>query len=523
MTSLRTDSAADEPVGTSLQSAGAGSLQPVIRAEPERDRVCWLIAGAVFAAYLTISVTRYLRFDPSSYDLGIFTEYVRQYSRLNAPIVDARTPGLDLLGDHFHPIVALVAPFFRLFPTPVTLLVIQALLAAISVIPVARAARELVSVSAGRLIGAAYGLSWGLQGLVNNDFHEIAFAVPLLAFSLAALARSRVRAAALWALPLVFVKEDQGLTVIVIGLIIAFGYRDKARLIGLALAAWGLGWFLLSVIVIIPQLNPGHVYPYWPTGGHIGSAAPLWHQLVTGAQTKLTTLALILLPTVFLALGSPIAAVAVPSLALRFIAVTSSYWGTGWHYNATVMPIVFVAAIDAMRRIRARAAEQERPHAPRPLCLPAPTVRSADHGPPTALSAWLERHGPAMMLAICAALVFQFPLSDLWNPQTYEPGAHGAAARAAVALVPAGTTVQADISELAPLAAKDDAFWIGNSRIWSGSAGNPATRYVLFDDASGDMPPPPGSVLSYVEHLNGGVKYQMIYSSDGVSVFRRSS
>jgi hypothetical protein len=139
------------------------------------------------------------------------------------------------------------------------------------------------------------------------------------------------------------------------------------------------------------------------------------------------------------------------------------------------------------------------------------------------LSSWLERHGPAMMLAICAALVFQFPLSDLWNPQTYQPGAHGAAARAAVALIPPGTTVQVDIDELAPLAAKDDAFWIGNSPVWQGPAGNPATRYVIFDASSGDLSAPSGSVLSYVESLNRGVKYQMIFSMDGVSVFRRSS
>jgi uncharacterized membrane protein len=502
MTSLRTDSAADEPVGAPGQPADADSLPRFTR--PERDRVCWLIAGVVFALYLAIAVTRYLRFDPSSYDLGIFTEYVRQFSRLNAPIVDARTPGLDLLGDHFHPIVALIAPFFRLFPTPVTLLVVQAMLAAISVIPVAGAARELLGVSAGRLIGAAYGFSWGLQELVNNDFHEIAFAVPLLAFSLAALARGRVRAAVLWALPLVLVKEDQGLTVVVIGLIIALGYRDRPRLIGLALAAWGLGWFLLAVMVIIPHLNPANVYPYWPTGGHLGSVTMLWHQLAAGGQTKLTTLALIFLPTVFLALRSPIALVTVPSLALRAIAVNNSYWGTGWHYNATVMPIVFIAAIDALRRIKATTANSEQ------------TERAS-------LSAWLGRHGPAMMLATCVTLVFQFPLSDLWNPQTYQPGAHGTAAREAVALVPAGTTVQSDIDELAPLAAKDDAFWIGNSTIWDGPAGNPATQYVIFDESSGDMPAPPGSVLSYVEHLNGGVKYQMIFSMDGVSVFRRSS
>ena len=53
--------------------------------------------------------------------------------------------------------------------------------------------------------------------MVNFDFHEIAFAVPLLAFSLSALVRGRARATMWWALPLVLVKEDQGFTVAAIG------------------------------------------------------------------------------------------------------------------------------------------------------------------------------------------------------------------------------------------------------------------------------------------------------------------
>jgi uncharacterized membrane protein len=80
------------------------------------DRVPWLIALAVFAVYVPISVFRYLRFDPTSWDLGIFTEYVKQYASLHAPVVDIRGAGINLLGDHFHPIVALIAPFYRVFP-----------------------------------------------------------------------------------------------------------------------------------------------------------------------------------------------------------------------------------------------------------------------------------------------------------------------------------------------------------------------------------------------------------------------
>ncbi len=185
------------------------------------DPVAWVIALATFIAYDTISVFKYLRLDPGSWDLGIFTEYVRQLAHFHAPVVSIRGAGFNLLGDHFQPIVGLLAPFFRVFPTPQTLLVAQALLTAASVIPVCRAAQELLGTWASRGIGLAYGFSWGLQQMVNFDFHEIAFAVPLLAFSLSALVRRRPWPAVLWALPLVFVKEDQGFTVAAIGLVMA--------------------------------------------------------------------------------------------------------------------------------------------------------------------------------------------------------------------------------------------------------------------------------------------------------------
>jgi uncharacterized membrane protein len=460
------------------------------------DRVPWLIALAVFAVYVPISVFRYLRLDPTSWDLGIFTEYVKQYAHLHAPIVDIRGAGYNLLGDHFHPIVALIAPFFRLFPSPVTLLVAQALLAAVSVVPVSRAAADKLGTGAGRAIGAAYGFSWGLQQLVDYDFHEIAFAVPLLACSLSALIRGRTRAAVWWALPLVLVKEDQGFTLAAIGIIMAIVYKKRGA--GLFVAAWGLAWSFLAITVIIPHFSPTHQYLYWsdggavsPVGGHFSSSA-LISQLTAGSSTKLPTLALILLPTAFLALRSPLVLAALPSLLLRFVGTNSSYWGTAWHYNATVMPIVFIAAIDGIARIRAAGTGREPGRFARPL----------------------ERHGAAAMLAIAAALAFQFPLSYLWTPSTYTIDPHVAAARAAMARVPDGAMVATDLDLLAPLAARTDTFWLGNS-------GNPATKYVVFDTASTDWQPPPANVLGFVESLNHGVRYRQVYVNDGVYVFIR--
>jgi uncharacterized membrane protein len=554
------------------------------------DPVTWVIALATFIAYDTISVFKYLRLDPGSWDLGIFTEYIKQLAHLHAPVVPIRGAGFNLLGDHFQPIVGLLAPFFRVFPTPETLLVAQALFTAASVIPVCRAAQELLGIWASRGIGLAYGFSWGLQQMVNFDFHEIAFAVPLLAFSLSALVRRRPRPAILWALPLVFVKEDQGFTVAAIGLVMAgmglvmlarggdpsgprwlkasagpggrppgtprrllrhgalallargsdppgtprdadgawpasrqapsrvlprgsdLGHGEARAWIrgGVLLAAWGLAWSVLAIAVIIPHFNPMHHYPYWYDGGVVGGpgghpsvVSGLAHQVIQSGHEKLWTTFLILLPVAFLALRSPLALVALPSLALRFISTNSYFWGTSWHYDATVMPIVFLAAVDGMARFRAssqrRAGAARRRGATR---LPAPGEAVA-------------RYGAAVMVVIAGWLAFRFPLDTLWSSQTYDISLHVGAEDAAMARVPNGVTVEATLSALAPLAARDDTYWIGITP-------NPAPDYVVFDETNSGWSPPPGNVLTFIEQRHPGWAYLRIFADDGVDVFRRA-
>ena len=513
------------------------SRQSAAREPPGRDRslgtdqVAWLIALVTFLAYTVISVFRYLRLDPGSWDLGIFTEYVKQAAHLHAPAVAIRGTGFNLLGDHFQPIVALIAPFFRLFPTPVTLLLAQALLTAISVIPVCRAARELLGTWPSRGIGLAYGLSWGLQQMIDFDFHEIAFAVPLLAFSLSALVRRRLRPAVLWALPLVFVKEDQGFTIAAIGLLMAgmgLAQLRKMRngvgpgeslsrtlddpsawiLAGVFLAVWGLAWSALAIEVIIPHFNPTHHYPYWGNGGVIAPGGPMslgavGHQFAVAGTEKLWTVYLILLPVAFLALRSPVALIAVPSLALRFVSTNNYFWGDGWHYNATVMPIVFLAAIDGMARFR--AASERR-------ATVAGTGRRARRRLPAPGEA-VARYAAIVMVVIAGWTAFRFPLDGLWNSQTYAITPHVSAEDAAMAKVPDGVTVESTLTMLAPLAARDETYWIGTSP-------NPAPQYIVFDnDDSGWAPA--SNVLQFVEQRHTGYEYARIFLDNNVYVFRR--
>jgi uncharacterized membrane protein len=489
------------------------------------DPVTWATAVAAFGAYTVISLFRLMQLNPSSWDLGIYTEYIKQYADLSAPIVDIRAPGFNLLGDHFQPIVAVLAPFFRVFPSSATLVVGQALLAAASIFPVSQLAREKLGTGPGRAIAVAYGFSWGLQQLAQFDFHEIAFAVPLLAFSLSALARGHTKAAVGWALPLVFVKEDQGFTVAAIGIyLIVAGLRaqipdprdpadpdGRGRMkAGQFLLIWGFAWSFVAIGVIIPHFNPAHLYQYWSDGGVLApgghpSVFGVIRQLLHAWPDKLQTLVMLLLPTAFIALRSPLVLIAAPSLLLRFIATDSSFWGTYWHYNATVMPIIFVAAIDALARIDA-AMDAD-------AAARAGAWTSGRRGPWRAALAGARRYGAAMMVAIAVPLALQFPLNQLWNAQTYRISPHVAAADAAMAQVPDGASVLTTLDLLAPLGARADTYWIGNS-------GNPRTQYIVFDGLDSDYSPAIKNVPAFIASLYPPGTYTEIYSSGDVYVFR---
>jgi uncharacterized membrane protein len=411
------------------------------------------------------------------------------------------------------------------------LLVAQAALTAVSVLPVTWVAAEKLGRRSGLAIGTAYGLSWGLTQMIDFDFHEIAFALPLLAFSMSALIRGRYRSSVLWALPLVFVKEDQGFTVAALGvlMIVVSLWRDDPRksvrgaiLGGQFLVVWGIAWSVLAIVVIIPHFNPAHHYQYWNDGGTLSPGSSFGvgasaRQFFTAWPTKLQTTLLLLLPTAFIALWSPLALIALPSVVLRFLGTNSNFWGTLYHYNATAMVILFLAAVDAIARLRVTRGEdpfsedqKEGPGGGGRMALPGPLT-----GWRKAVTTTIERHGAVAMLAIAVALIFQFPLSTLWQPGTYRLGSHQSDMRAAAARVPSGATVITTLDLLAPLAARTDTFWIGN-------AGNPSTEYIVFDGTDSGYDPEPANIPAFVASQHRGVHYQVIFEAGDIWVFHRT-
>jgi len=313
-------------------------------------RTALIVAGIVLALaalYCTLSIQRHHQMLTTGYDLGIFEQEVRSYASGQWPTALLKGPNYSLLGDHFSPIVALIAPFYLLFPAAETLLVCQALLMALGVAPLTLWALRRFGWPTAAVTAGGYGLSLGLAQAVGFDFHEIAFAVPLLAFSLSALGQGRLRAAVIWAIPLIVVKEDLGLTLAMIGALAAW---RGARRWGAAAVAVGVIATAVEMLVIIPAFNPAGANSYT---GQVASSGILSDLLsILSPDTKIVTLVLLLAPTAFLALRSPLLLVAAPTLLWRFLSDNPFYWGTGFHYSAVLMPIVFAAFLEGLSRVR---------------------------------------------------------------------------------------------------------------------------------------------------------------------------
>ncbi|MFW0874091.1 DUF2079 domain-containing protein [Rhodococcoides corynebacterioides] len=339
--------------------AGAAARVRASRVGRSRfGRTEFLLPAAAFLLlaplYAALSVTGHYQGRTSGFDLGIFVQQISSYADGRAPTSDLLGTGWNTLGDHFSPITVLLAPFYAVAPAPETLLVAQAVLFAVGVVPLTRWAHRALGVVPAVVVAVGYGLSWGLQSALNFDFHEIAFAVPLLAFAMSALGQGRWRSAALWTLPLVWVKEDMGLTVVVIGALIAVWTTGRDRVIGVLTAAWGALWTVLAVAVIVPALSPDDAYGQGSKLPPLSEGiAETTHGLVSG-DPRAATILLLLAITGFAALRSPIVLVAVPTVAWRFLSDNTNFWKPIFHYNAVLMPILFAALIDALVRGRTR-------------------------------------------------------------------------------------------------------------------------------------------------------------------------
>lgn len=322
-----------------------------------------ILMAAAATLYINWSLRRFDQFLAGSYDLGIFDQIIRQYSLFKAPIVPIKGPDFNALGDHFHPLLVLIAPLYWIWPDPRMLGIAMALLIVASAPAIYLFARKRFSGLAALLATAAYLLWWPFQQLVIFDFHEVTLAIPLVAWLICCIDRGKT----VWMLVLsgllLLVREDMGLVIAVFGVILLIG---KRYLLGLGYLLGGAVMLWLATSVLIPAFSTQSGYGYWhyvTIGSSAGAAllfllgrpldalAEFWNSPV-----KQGLWAALLLPFGWFGLASKYVLLLLPLLAGRFFSDRAQTWGVVYHYSSILAPIVVLAVLDTARKVHDRFA-----------------------------------------------------------------------------------------------------------------------------------------------------------------------
>lgn len=330
-----------------------------------------LIWGALIFSGLTFLVSwwQWWTFQYGTFDLAFYVQSLWlalrgqwQVSLLNVP----------LMGNHAEPIVFLLTPLFAICPHPMLFVAVQTLAFATMPFTAYRIGRRLeLEPRAAQLMALATLLTPAAFSIGIYEFHPEALAAPLLLLLIEARQAERYGRYWLWFLAVLSVKENMApLLVMYCGVFAVLEWK-RGRFWQVAWnvlpALVAMAWLLIYGKLISPALNAGNV-DYLQLYGHLGtSPGDILRKFFTEPQralgsvwnalTKGNMVWALLLPMLCLPLFRPRwLLIAAPLLAQHLLSWRYTEWSLGAHYPAPFIPLFWIAAAEALRRLHAQTA-----------------------------------------------------------------------------------------------------------------------------------------------------------------------
>lgn len=324
------------------------------------------LMAAFVAAYGWLSITRHQRFNSTGYDLAINEQIV--WNTLHGRFFASSIEVDNSFADHFRPFLAVALPFYALFPSPVTLLVLQTVGLSAAAVPLYCLAKHKLSSPAIALgVAAAYLASPSVGFVARFDFHVEALSIPAFIAAFYALERNHQRWASFWLVIPLLCKENMGLTVAAFGLYALLARRE----VGFGVVWIGIGlltfwaasfWLIPTVRGASPDTLSRYLWlgesPLQMLAAPVSRPAEVWRHVMD--PKRLLYLLQLLVPVGFLALvGLPELLPAVPGLALNLLAQHHCQATIYCQYAVPLIPFLFVATIFGLSRLRTAAASRD--------------------------------------------------------------------------------------------------------------------------------------------------------------------
>ncbi len=417
------------------------------------DRVFGLFAGAYLVVFSYLSVVRYLAFKMgdvyinAGWDLGQYDQLICN-SLAGRLLENTFVPDAPLfLGKSFTPILLALVPLYALWSDPVVLLVLQTVALCAAAFPLYWLARARVGATVAVCLAAAYFLSPALHYINLNEFHEIALAIPVLAYATFFLLRRHDAGFFATLGVALLIKEEIAFIVSAFGVFILLA--QKRRALGLTLAVFGAAWagVLLQYLIPFFQGNAAGGFYYFGNGviagggaryGYLGRSLSeigvtvltrpdivLAHLLVPG---KIEFGLHLLAPLAFLPLvGADVLVLAAPTLGYTLLSEFDAQYSIRFSYSAALLVFFFFAALVGAERISKWGAARAR---------------------------WAMASGLLVASVLSYAWQSPAPLARYFQAERYVFDAHDALGNALMRTVPREATVATQVDFLAHLSCR---------------------------------------------------------------------
>ncbi|MBI1863329.1 DUF2079 domain-containing protein [Candidatus Microgenomates bacterium] len=341
-----------------------------------------------------MGVQRYRTLYASYYDLGIMHQTVYNtfraiqtldFSRILEMTNTESPQQITRMAIHNDVLLAFLAPFYFIYASPITLIILQTLALAAGAIVIYYLCLEVFKKSAiAPIVGALFSLVWLLYPPMQRsnlyDFHAVVLSTTFLLGMYYLWVKKRYRWSGLFFVLSILSKEQVALTTLLFGVyalmrpvhvsLLSNPVRDTLKRIHsdkknfmfsvLVIAASAI-WFILSIFVIIPYFrgadhfaaarygefgeSPGAII--W---GIFHSPMTVVHSLIKNDAIRYVEL--LLGPLGYLSLFSPLhLLIVVPEFAINLLSNSPAMRNIIYHYTAVIQPFLFIAAIYGLKNV----------------------------------------------------------------------------------------------------------------------------------------------------------------------------
>jgi uncharacterized membrane protein len=317
-------------------------------------------ATAVFVTvFTTLGLLEFWRFHVPAFDLSIFTQGTWLLGRGDAPFF-VTIRGLPLFADHSSYILVFLAPLTWIVPTAPMLIVVNvvalAVTAPLAFVVARRAGAGLLLAT---VTGIATLLAPAIQWNVRDSFHPEVLAIPLVVGAIALLQRDRDGWAIVAVVLALTAKEDAGLLIVPLGLVIAW-VMGKRR-VGLFIAALGAAAFVVNFYILLPAWSPSgellYSYRYaalgeGPTDILVGLATSpdVWFDVLTDPR-RIGYVAALIAPMPLAVLAPRWLLAGVPALMANLFSGHGYQYDIEYHYTAYLIVVVIIAGAYGAARV----------------------------------------------------------------------------------------------------------------------------------------------------------------------------